>query len=70
MFCVYYANLSGERLQDHWSAGLFSRIITLTDWLLWQLVVPIDLQLEKVKFCNYSCHFGDIFKLLYNNLVI
>ena len=23
MFCAYLAKISGERLQDHWSSGLY-----------------------------------------------
>ena len=31
-FVLYWAKISGERLQDHWSSGLFAQtVITLTD---------------------------------------
>ena len=29
ILCLYEAQISGERLQDHWSSGFFNRIILL-----------------------------------------
>ena len=54
MFCAYWAKISGERLQDHWSSGL---LINLCNYC--SLLDPDQIALHGLHFLRLQRCFRD-----------
>ena len=63
---LYLANISGERLQDHWSSGYSGRIRTLVAMATYK---SHRLIMGKMEICHFFCLNGDIW-IFFTELLI
>ena len=50
MFVLYKAKISGERLQDHWSSGLYE---VLENYHLCEILLSLEIKQRKITIIKF-----------------